>query len=215
MSGTIHYMEQRSDEWMAHRVGRVTASKIVDIMATTRSGPSASRGNYAAEIIAERLTGESAESGFTNAAMQWGTDQEPHAIAAYSFMHDTDVEAVGFIDHPTIDLSGCSPDGLIGTQGMCEIKCPNTKTHLDTLMGASIPKKYMLQMQWQMACSGRAWCDFVSYDPRLHGAMQLHVERVQRDPALIAEIETEVRSFQREVDLAVEKLRAKFGTEAA
>jgi hypothetical protein len=141
MSGTIHYMEQRSDEWLAHRVGRVTASKIVDIMATTKSGPSASRGNYAAEIIAERLTGESAESGFTNAAMQWGIDQEPHAIAAYSFMHDTDVEAVGFIDHPTIDLSGCSPDGLIGTQGMCEIKCPNTKTHLDTLMGGVDPEE--------------------------------------------------------------------------
>jgi hypothetical protein len=136
--------------------------------------------------------------------MQWGTDQEPHAIAAYSFMHDTDVEG-GRLHRPPDHrpLPAAHLMGSIGTEGMCEIKCPNTKTHLDTLMGASIPKKYMLQMQWQMACSGRAWCDFVSYDPRLHGAMQLHVERVQRDPALIAEIEAEVRSFLREVDLAV------------
>lgn len=215
MTGTIHHMEQRSDEWFQHRLGRVTASKIADIMAMTKSGPGAARKNYAAEIVSERLTGERGGSGFSNAAMQWGTDQEPHARMAYEFMRNVEVFEVGFIDHPTIDMAGCSPDGLVGEDGMVEIKCPNTATHLDTLMGAAIAGKYLKQIQFQLACSGRAWCDFVSFDPRLPGAMQLYVERVPRDAAMIKEIEVEVSAFLREVDQTVERLRAKYGSEAA
>jgi len=215
MTGTIHYMEQRSDEWLQHRVGRVTASRIADIMAMTKSGPGAARANYAAEIVTERLTGEPGGSGFTNAAMQWGTEQEPLARMAYEFSRDAEVIEVGFIDHPTIEMAGCSPDGLVGDKGMVEIKCPNTATHLKTLETEKIDGKYLKQIQFQLACSGRAWCHFISFDPRLPGAMQLYVQRVPRDTAMIKEIEVEVQSFLREVDLTVERLRAKYGDEAA
>jgi len=215
MSGTIHHMEQRSDEWFQHRIGRVTASRIADIMAMTKSGPGAARANYAAEIVAERLTGEQGGSGFSNAAMQWGTDQEPLARMAYEFSRDVEVVEVGFIDYPHIDMAGCSPDGLVGDTGMVEIKCPNTATHLRTIDTDKIEGKYLKQMQFQLACSGRSWCDFVSFDPRLPGNMQLYVQRVPRDTAMIKEIETEVRSFIREVDLTVERMRAKFGDESA
>ena len=153
---TIHMMEQRSPEWFAHRVGRVTASRISDLMAQTKSGPGAARKNYMADLIAERLTGEARE-GFSNAAMQWGTDTEPQARAAYEFITDQSVTEVGFIDHPRLQMAGCSPDGLVGDGGMVEIKCPNTATHIQTLRGKEIDRKYLLQMQWQMICTGREW----------------------------------------------------------
>src|SRR6056297_2347524 len=117
MTGTVHMMEQRSPEWFAHRLGRVTASRIADVMAKTKSGPGAARKNYMADLVAERLTGE-AKEGFTNAAMQWGTDMEPQARAAYEFVTDAVVTEVGFIDHPKIEMAGCSPDGLVGDEGM-------------------------------------------------------------------------------------------------
>jgi len=200
-------MEQYSDAWWAARLGKATASRISDIVAKTKSGWGASRANYEAELIAERLTGATGES-FTNSAMQWGTDTEPQARAAYEFMTDIEVTQVGFIGHPTIEASGASPDGLAGHEGMVEIKCPKTSTHLATLLGASIPKKYMTQMQWQMCCAGRAWCDFVSFDPRLPAKHQLFVKRISRDAEMIADLEAAVREFLAEVDAKMTKLEA-------
>lgn len=202
-------MDQRSEEWFAARLGRATASKIADVMAKTKSGPSASRENYAVQLITERLTGSAGE-GFSNAAMQWGTDCEPRARAAYEFETGATVIEVGFIDHPTLAMSGASPDGMVGDAGLIEIKCPNTATHLATLEGGKLANKYLLQMQWQMACTGRAWCDFASYDPRLPVAMQLHVERVARDDALITEIEAEVGAFLTEIATREADLRARY-----
>lgn len=199
---------QGSDEWHKARAGRVTASRISDVMARTKSGWGASRSNYLAELVAERLTGTLAE-GFTNAAMKHGTETEPLARAAYQFFADAEVTEVGFVIHPTIDASGCSPDGLVADTGMVEIKCPNTATHLETLLGAGIPDKYLKQMQWQMQCTGRKWCDFVSFDPRLPTRMQLFVQRVTMDPS--NEIELAVREFIKELDAKVSALTAKYG----
>jgi len=214
MTGEIHMMPQRSDEWFTHRLGRVTASRIADVMAQTKSGPGAARKNYLADLVAERLTGEARET-FTNAAMQWGTDWEPQARAAYEFITDAEVHEVGFIDHPAIGMAGCSPDGLVGDDGMVEIKCPNTATHIDTLLTGKIDGKYHKQMQFQLACAGRAWCDFVSFDPRLPAEMQLWVNRAERDEAVIAEIEDAVTAFIAELESTVAALRARYMQEAA
>jgi putative phage-type endonuclease len=213
MSGTVHHMEQRSEEWHQHRLGRVTASRIADVMAQTRTGPGAARKNYMADLVAERLTGERRDS-FSNAAMQWGTDTEPQARAAYSFMTDMQVEEVGFIDHPSIEMAGCSPDGLVGDDGMVEIKCPNTATHIDALLTGKIDGKYIKQMQFQMACAGREWCDFVSFDPRLPAEMQLWVRRVPRDAEIVAEIEDAVEYFTAELRAKVDHLRAQYSVAA-
>ena len=200
---------QGSEEWIAARVGKVGASRIADIVAKTKSGYSTSRANYAAELIAERLTGKKAE-GFTNAAMQWGTDNEPQARAMYEFMRNVSVVEVGIVLHPTIENAQASPDGLVGDDGLVEIKCPLTSTHISTLRGGEIDGKYMKQMQWQMACCGRAWCDFVSFDPRLPAEMQMFVQRVFRDDAFIAELEREAVLFLAEIDNTISTLSAKY-----
>jgi putative phage-type endonuclease len=141
-------MEQRTEEWFAARCGKVTASRVADIIAKTKTGPSASRENYLAQLVCERLTGKPAES-YSNSAMQWGTETEPFARAAYEARMDLLVTEVGFIDHPWITMSGASPDGL-AAEGMVELKCPNTATHLQTLLDRKVPEKYITQMMWQM-----------------------------------------------------------------
>lgn len=201
---------QGSPEWFAARCGRVTASRVADLMARTKTGWGASRANYMAELIAERLTGSTAP-GFTNAAMQWGTDTEPHARAAYAARTGLGVVEVGFVEHPEIDMSGASPDGLVGEDGLLEIKCPNTATHLDTLLTGAVPAKYVTQMQWQMACTGRDWCDFVSFDPRLPDNMALFIHRVERDLSQILDLETEVSAFIAELDRKVDALVERYG----
>ncbi len=206
--------EQGSPEWLAERLGKATASRIADVIARTKTGWGASRANYMAELIAERLTGIPSER-YVNAAMQWGKDTEPQARAAYAFYADVDVVEVGFVDHPTIPLTGASPDGLVGADGLVELKCPNTATHIDALLGAPIPAKYIAQMQWQMACCERAWCDWVSYDPRLPGAMQLFVQRVHRDAAMIAELEKLIPEFLAEVEIKVRALRDRYERKVA
>lgn len=201
-------MEQRSEEWFDARLGKVTASRVADVVARTKSGPAASRGNYLAQLVVERMTRMAPES-FTNAAMQHGVDCEPEARAAYAFLHaDGPVVEVGFVDHPAIAMTGASPDGLVGDDGLVEIKCPNTATHIATLKGRSVPGKYMVQIQWQLACTRRKWCDFVSYDPRLPDELQLYVERVHRDDDLIRELEAEVTAFLADVDADVAALEA-------
>lgn len=203
-------MDQRTEEWFQARLGKVTASCIAKVMAKLKSGePGADRTNYAAQLITERLTGEKPDT-FTNSAMQWGIDTEDRARAAYEFKHGVSVVETGFVDHPTIAMSGASPDGLVGDDGLVEIKCPNTATHLATLDGGGIERRYLLQMQWQMACCERAWCDYASFDPRLPLPMQLHVERVNRDDKLIAEIEAEVAAFIKELDTREADLRARY-----
>lgn len=204
---------QGSDEWLAARCGKVTASRVADVIAKTKTGYGASRANYMAELIAERLTGQPAEK-FSNAAMAWGTEKEPEARAAYSFLKDVDVVEVGFIAHPRIAMTGASPDGLVGDLGLVEFKCPQTATHIDTLTGQAVPAKYVTQIQWQLACTGRAWCDFASYDPRLPHEMRLWVRRVERDDDLIAELEREVSAFLSELDAKVGELERLYRPQA-
>jgi predicted phage-related endonuclease len=167
-----------------------------------------------AELIAERLTGAPGDS-FTNAAMKWGTEKEPEARAAYAFLFNVEVEEVGFVPHPKIQMTGASPDGFIGPDGLVELKCPQTATHIDTLLGDPIPAKYITQMQWQMVCTGRQWCDWVSFDPRLPEAMQLFVKRVKRDDAMIADLEKMVSDFLTELDQKVTALTERYGQKAA
>jgi len=201
-------MEQRSPEWYAARLGHVTASRVADIVAKTKTGYSTSRANYMAELICERLTGMQGAS-YASAAMQWGTETEPMARAAYEAKVGSLVIETGFVPHGSIPMAGASPDGLIGDDGLVEVKCPITATHIDTLLGQSVPGRYITQMQWQMACTGRKWCDFVSYDPRMPEKMQLFIKRIDRDTAAIAELEGEVVNFINELDRKIAQLKEK------
>lgn len=197
--------EQRTAEWFQARLGKVTASRVADVIAKTKTGYSASRENYMAQLVVERLTNTQAES-FTNAAMQWGTDQEPFARAAYELKMGVMVDETGLVDHPTIPMAGASPDGLVGEDGLVEIKCPNTATHIDTLLTQTVPAKYNTQMQFQMACTGRQWCDFVSFDPRMPQKAQIFIKRVLRDDLFIKEVESEIKKFLAEVSAKVDQL---------
>ena len=200
---------QGSPEWLAERVGKVTASRVADLIAKTKMGWGASRANYQAELIAERLTGVPAER-FTNSAMQWGTEKEPEARRAYEFRYDAEVIEVGFVPHPSIPMTGCSPDGLVGEAGLIEIKAPNTATHIDTLLDQSIPAKYITQMMWQLECTGRQWCDFVSFDPRLPESMRLFVKRIHFDEDIVRQLRADVVEFLHETAKKVEALRALY-----
>ena len=201
----IEMMDQGTEEWFTIRIGKVTASRVADVIAKTKTGYSASRDNYMAQLVCERLTGQKGES-FTNAAMQHGTETEPLARAAYEALKDVLVDEVGFVPHPTIEMAGASPDGLVGEDGLLEIKCPNTATHIETLISKVVPGKYNTQMQFQMACTGRQWCDFVSFDNRLPAELQLFVKRVPRDEVFIRLIEAEIVQFLAELDDKINKL---------
>lgn len=188
-------MEQGSTEWHEARLGRVTASRINDVMAKLKSGDEpASRANYRVQLVTERITGRPTEM-FTTASMKWGTETEPFARSAYEAENCVIVQQVGFINHPSIPMCGASPDGLVGDDGLIEIKCPDSRTHLEYLIAGIAPPEYMKQMQFQMACTERSWCDFVSFDPRLPSKIQMFVIKVNRDDKLIAQIETEVSAF--------------------
>lgn len=198
---------QGSDAWHALRLGKVTASKVADVMSKGK-GPAESAGvrNYRAALVCERLTGQREET-YTNGAMQRGTDLEPLARECYEFLTGCTVEQIAFMDHPTVAMSGASPDGCIGEDGLVEIKCPNTATHIDYLLGGTPPSVYVPQMTWQMACTGRKWCDFVSYDPRLPEELQMFVVRLNRDDAMIAEMERAVMLFNESVDRMIADLK--------
>lgn len=200
-------IKQGSEAWHSLRAGKVTASRVADVVAKTKTGYAASRANYLAEIVLERITKTRAE-GFTSAAMQWGTDQEPVARQRYEFANECEVLEVAFVDHPRIAMTGASPDGLVGDLGLVEIKCPNSATHLETLQSGAVPARYVTQMMWQMASTGRAWCDFVSFDPRFGPDLELFIERVHRDETRIAELEEEVSAFLDEVNATVAKLKS-------
>jgi putative phage-type endonuclease len=201
----IEMIEQRSDAWFQARIGKVTASRVADVIAKTKTGYSATRDNYMAQLVCERLTGQKGES-FTNAAMQHGTETEPLARLAYEVNQNVLVDEIAFVLHPTIQMSGASPDGLVGNEGLLEIKAPNTATHIETLLSQTVPGKYNTQMQFQMACTGRQWCDFVSFDNRLPQELQLFVKRVPRDNVFIRLIEGEIVQFLAELDDKINKL---------
>lgn len=190
---------QGSEQWFAERAGKVTASRISDVMAKTKTGPSALRKNYAAELALERITGQKAER-FVSVPMAWGIENEPFARAAYEVQTGEMVEEVGFIDHPLVKRTGASPDGLVGKDGLCEIKCGNTATHVGWAIAGKVPPEHVLQMQWQMACTGREWNDFVSFDPRMPDGQQLFIRRLWRDDKAIAEIVEAVIFFDHEVE---------------
>jgi putative phage-type endonuclease len=204
----IEKVEQGTPEWFAARLGNVTASRVADVIAKTKSGYAASRDNYMAQLICERMTNTVAES-YSNAAMQWGTETEPLARAAYESLADVLVDEVGYIAHPTIERAGASPDGLVGLFGLLEIKCPNTATHIDTLISEQVPTKYITQMQWQMSCTGRTWADFVSFDPRLPSGLQMFVKRVEFDAEYVAMLKEEVIKFLTELDAKISKLNER------
>ena len=191
-------IEQGSPEWFEQRRGKVTASRIADIMAKTKLGYSTSRQNYLMQLLCERLNGKVEES-FKSAAMQRGNDLEPEARNWYQLETGEIVEQISFIDHPNIDDAGASPDGLVGNEGLIEIKCPNTATHIETLRSKKPSDRYYKQMQWQMACTGRKWCDFVSFDNRLPDNLAYFCVRIDRNEDAIAEIEAEVNKFLEEL----------------
>jgi hypothetical protein len=210
----IHDIDQRSDAWRQIRLGKLTASCVADALARTKSGWGAGRENLKARLICERLTGQPQDSGFCNAAMQFGIDNEAAARDAYAEHMLCAVTEVGFVDHPVIAWSGCSPDGLAGEDGLVELKVPNTASHIATLLGGGFPDKYHKQVAWQLACMpDRKWADLVSYDPRLPEPMRLFVQRVPRDDEAIGELEREVAAFLAEVDETVAQLRAQYATE--
>jgi putative phage-type endonuclease len=198
-------IEQGSEAWMQLRSGKVTASKVSDVMSAITT---AGYRNYLADLVVERLTGNKTES-FTNAAMQWGVDQEPLARAEYEVKTGNFVDQIAFVDHPTIVNFGCSPDGLVGDDGLIEIKCPNTATHIDYVMQDKVPTKYIPQIQCQLAVTGRKWCDFVSFDPRLPDGLQMLIVRVDRDDEYIEKLQDRVIKFLDEVNSAVNGLKEK------
>jgi putative phage-type endonuclease len=207
----IEMMEQRTDDWFTARLGKVTASSLYKVLAKTKTGYGADRGNYMTQLVLERVTGTKADS-YTNAAMQWGIDQEPFARAAYEASRGVMVDEVGFIPHPTIAAAGASPDGLVGDDGMVEIKCPDSKTALECWLAENpVESKYFAQMQWQMRCANRSWCDYVVFDPRMPAKAQLFVVRVLRDDKWLADVESEVIKFLAEVDAKVAALKKIIG----
>lgn len=196
-------------EWRQARCGRVTASRVADIMRNGRGGaPSASRARYMGELVAERLTGVPQDNSYTSPEMQRGTDLEGEARAAYGFRTGLDIREGGmeFIAHPSIRQAGASPDTWAGEEGLAEFKCPATHTHIEYLTSEKVPADYLTQMQWQLACTGRQWCDFASYDPRLPEHLSLYVKRIERDDARISEMESEVRKFLAELEAKIAQL---------
>lgn len=201
-------IEQGTEAWHQLRLGKVTASRVADILAQTRTGPSASRQNYLIELALQRSTG-TIEPSYTNAAMEWGTQTEPQARVAYEVETGNFVDQVAFIDHPTIANFGCSPDGLIGDDGLIEIKCCNSSTHWEYFKKKAPPQKYITQMQTQMAVTGRKWCDFVSFDPRMPQRSQLLIVRLPRNEEFIEKIEKEVIKFLEEVEHETNLMKGK------
>lgn len=197
---------QNTEEWFKARLGKVTASRVSDVIAKTKSGYSASRAKYMTQLVLERITGERAES-YSNTAMEWGIEQEEFARAAYEAHANVLVDQCGSFDHPSIPMSSASPDGLVEQDGLVEIKNPMSHTHLETLLTKTVNGDYVTQMQWQMACTGRKWCDFVSYDSRMPEHLKLFVKRIERDDETIAELEKEVSKFLSELEDKVNKLK--------
>lgn len=207
----IEDLIQGSPEWLQMRCGSVTASRMDDVMKYLNNGTeSQARRDYRTEIVCEVLTGRTTEH-YVSPAMEWGIETEPVARAAYEISQDCEVEQVGLAIHPTIKNFAASPDGLVGAEGLVEIKCPNTATHIEYLIAGQIPPEYGLQMLAQMACTERKWCDFVSFDPRLPKKFQLFIRRFERDDALVDAVEMEVIKFLAEAEATITALNSVVG----
>ena len=208
-------MVQGSPEWLDARCGKVTASRVADVLARKRDGkPTAERERYLMELVGERLTGL-ATSHYLTGPMLEGSEREPQAGDAYAFLHGADIDKVGFVEHPSIAMAGASPDRLVGDLGLVEFKCPTLRTHLDTLLTGEIPDQYLPQMRWQMACTGRSWCDFATWHPGVPPHLRLWVKRLHRDDAQIAKDEAAVGAFLGEVEARVSRLLTVNAAEAA
>ena len=199
-------IEQGTPEWHQIRLGKVSASRMAELLAKTKTGAfAASRAKYMAQLLCERMTGEPTEF-FTSQAMQRGVDVEPVARAAYEAENLTSVEQVAWVEHPTIPFSGCSPDGLVGEHGLIEIKCKEIHNHLDSILNDRIDPDHQTQMMWQMACTGRKWCDYVCFDDRAPEGLQLFIKRLERNDELIQKMEDEVRTFLKDLESMIQKL---------
>jgi hypothetical protein len=205
-------LEQGSEAWRAIRAGKVTGSRINDVLTQARKKGDVSkvRQGYMFELIAERLTGipEEQYSGF------WpdhGKEFEPLAAAAYEVLFDQVLQKVGFIVHPTMPFAGCSPDRLLGDRGIVGIKCPKTTTHLRWRQKNSCPEEHVAQLYWELCCTGREWADFVSYDPRLPEPLQLFAVRVFPEKALMTEMENQVKAFEDEIKESIKAINAVAG----
>lgn len=201
--------DEQREIWLRERAGSLGASQVAEALARTKSGWGAGRANVMARLIAERLTGQPMDS-YQNADMLRGIELEPDAVVAYEFWSGNEAREVGLCKHPKIDGTHASPDRLVGDQGMLEVKCPKTATHIDTLLLGKVPDKYIVQMQWQMACTGRQWCDHVSYDPRMPPEMQLWTKRIERDDKRIGGLEVDVEAFLEELENKLLRLRSMY-----
>jgi hypothetical protein len=202
-------MRQGTSDWMYARLGNATGSHAADVLdVLKRGGESQKRAGYKLRLVAELLTGNPWEENYVSPEMIWGSENEPLAVAAYEMQTDQDADEVGFVLHPTIPRMGGSPDRLIGADGIIECKCPKTTTHIRWMLDGIVPPEHEPQMSFYLSCTGRQYCDFVSFDPRLPRGLQLFVRRLERDEQRIAEIDTAVLAFNREVDDIVERLRA-------
>lgn len=192
--------EQGTAQWLEARRGKITASRIAEVMDfLKKGGEGASRRNYRTELLAERLSGRG-EDHYVSPEMEWGTEFEPQARAAYEIANDVMVDRVGFVLHPVFDFAGSSPDGLVGNDGYVEFKCPKTTTHLKWMQAGGVPEEHQEQCLFNMRCEERAWADFVSYDPRLPEGLRIFVARMDRDEERIVRIDEEVQRFQNEVE---------------
>jgi hypothetical protein len=200
------------DAFRQARCGSIGASDVPDIVRRTKTGYSATRANLMALKVLERLTGVAVPT-YQSKAMADGLAKEPLARAAYAFLHEVAIERApppGLIPHPLIAGAHASPDGLVGSLGLIEVKCPEHAGHLDTLLSETIEKDYRVQIQWQLACTGRQWCDYVSWHPDFPASMQFWEQRVERDPDFISELEGEVRTFLAELERKVAELRKRY-----
>lgn len=201
--------EQGTAQWLDIRRGKITASRIADVMDfLKKGGEGASRRNYRTELLAERLSGRG-EDHYVSAEMEWGTEFEPQARAAYEIANDVMVAQIGFVLHPVFDFAGSSPDGLVGDDGYAEFKCPKTTTHLKWLQAGVVPEEHRDQCLFNMRCEERSWADFVSYDPRLPDGLRIFVARMERDDKRIADIDAEVERFNEEVQAVQSQLSSR------
>lgn len=206
-------IEQGSPEWHALRCGKITASRLIDIVRGfgrdgKRSNHKASRADYIMEKVIERMTGRQ-EEGFESEDMRNGKINEPLARCSYEAELGVIVTEVPFIDHPEISGLGYSPDGLVGDDGLIEIKCPKPKEHVRNMLTGDVKRDYIYQMQTGLFVTGRKWCDFVSYCPKMPVEHQLYIKRFERDDDIISEIEVEVGSVLAEIDFMIDKLNAR------
>jgi hypothetical protein len=214
----IEHCIQGSADWFAARNGRVTASKISDVMqylkqtkaeqetGVRRQGQK--RIDYKTELIAGTLRGEALPH-FVSDAMRWGIEQEALAATEYELESPEAVMPVGFVYHPTIERAGASPDRLVGKDGLLEVKCPETTTHLEWILAGVVPDEHRRQMLFQMRCCEREWCDFMSFDSRLPRRYQKFIIRLHADETAMDDIDSEVRQFLAEVDGIIESLDGK------